>query len=468
MMSALDVAAPLAHLAEHSEEYLRRLDEFLRIESVSADPDRAGDVRRAAAWLAAELTRIGLENVTIHETSSHPIVPAEWLHARPGAPTILAYGHYDVQPADPLSEWVRPPFEPRYEGGRIYARGAADDKGQLFTHLMAVDAWMSATGGLPLNLKLIFEGDEEFGSKPMADFMRDHRELLAADLMVVSDTCLFDDDVTPQLTYGMRGLAYFEVEVTGPSHDLHSGHYGGTVANPVLVLAEMLASLRDDAGRVTVPGFYDRVREPSAAERAAYAALSAADDDLRIETGVPALDSGELGFTAFERRTIRPTLDVNGIWGGYTGAGSKTIIPARVTAKLSARLVPDQDFHEIGRLVAEHLARIAPPTVRVETRFLHGGAPALTPIEHPAVQAAALALKAAFGTRAVLSRGGGTIPMLADAEQILGLKSILVGFAAAGGNFHSPNEWMPVANVTRGAQTIVHLLQRLAEIDGNW
>ncbi|GAA2385492.1 dipeptidase [Dactylosporangium salmoneum] len=463
MIKVPDASAALAYLSAHTEDHLRQLDEFLRIESVSADPGRAGEVRRAAEWLGAELSRIGFENATVHDTSSHPIVTADWLHAGRAAPTVLMYGHYDVQPADPLDEWVRPPFEPRYEDGRIYARGSGDDKGQLFTHLKAAEAWLSTSGALPVNVKVMFEGDEEIGSAPMADFMRRHRDLLAADLMVVSDSTLFDDDETPQITYSMRGMAYFEVHVSGPSRDLHSGHYGGAVANPANVLAGMLAGLKDDRGRITIPGFYDRVRELTDAERAAHAGLEVDEEALREEVGVPALDDGEQGYSVFERRSVRPTLDVNGIWGGYSGAGAKTIIPARASAKLSVRLVPDQDFREIGRMVVEHLQRIAPATVRVEAKLLHAGAPALTPVDHPAVGVAAQALEAAFGKPPVLSRGGGSIPMLADAEEILGIKSVLVGFAAANGNFHSPNEWIPVTNVTRGMQTIVHLWKGLAE-----
>jgi acetylornithine deacetylase/succinyl-diaminopimelate desuccinylase-like protein len=461
------VDAALAHLAEHSADHLKQLDEFLRIESVSADPERRGEVRRAADWIAAELTRIGLDNARVHDTSHHPIVTGDWLHAGPQAPTILVYCHYDVQPTDPLDEWVRPPFEPRHEDGRIYARGVGDDKGQLFIHLKAAEAWLASGGALPINLKVIFEGDEEVGSEPVEEFLREHRELLAADLCVVSDTALYDDDTTPQITYGLRGIAYLEVRVSGPSQDLHSGHYGGAVANPANVLARMLASLTDDHGRITVPGFYDRVRDLTDAERAAYAALPFDAEALRSGIGVPALDDGEEGYTPLERLSARPTLDVNGIWGGYSGEGAKTIIPAWAAAKLSTRLVPDQDFREVERLLVDHLTSIAPATVRVDARVIHGGAPALTPIEHPGVGVAARALETAFGRAPLFSREGGSIPVVAALEEILGIKSILVGFAAAHGNFHAPNEWMPVANVARGMETIVHLWHGLAEIGGD-
>jgi acetylornithine deacetylase/succinyl-diaminopimelate desuccinylase-like protein len=459
-----DVDPAIAYLAQHADEHLRQLDELLRIESVSADPGRAGEVRRAAEWIEAELRRVGLEHTTIHDTSSHPIVTADWLHAGHDAPTVLVYCHYDVQPVDPLDEWVSPPFEPRHDNGRIYARGVGDDKGQLFAHLKAAEAWLSTAGTLPINLKVIFEGDEEIGSKPIGDFLRGHRDLVAADLLVVSDTTLFDDDQTPQITYGMRGIAYFEIHVSGPSLDLHSGHYGGAVANPAHVLATMLAGLKDDSGRITIPGFYDRVRQLTDAERAAYAELPFDETALRDETGVPALDGGEPGYTVPERRSVRPALDINGLWGGYSGDGAKTIIPSRAGAKLSVRLVPDQDFREIAQLVIEHLERIAPPTVRVDAQFIHGGAPALTPIDHPSVTVAAQALEAAFGRRPLLARGGGSIPALAAIGETLGINSVLVGFAAANGRFHAPNEWIPVTNLTRGMQTIVHMWKGLADL----
>ena len=378
------VGAALDHLRQHRDRHREELDEFLRIESVSADPDRADDVRRAAEWITAELDRIGFEHVSLHETSGHPVVTGEWLHAGPERPTVLVYCHYDVQPADPLAEWVRPPFDPRHEDGRVYARGVGDDKGQIFIHLKAAEAWMASAGRLPVNLRLFFEGDEEVGSEPVDEFIAEHPELLAADLCVVSDTGMQDDNGTPAITYGLRGIAYFEVRVSGPFQDLHSGGYGGAIANPATVLVQMLASLHDEHGRITIPGFYDTVRPLTDADRAASAAVPFDADEFRELTGVPGLWSGEEGFTAAERISVRPTLDINGIWGGYSGEGAKTIIPAWAAAKFSTRLVPDQDYHDIERMVVQHMRRIAPPEVRVEVRVIHGGAPALTPLDHPA------------------------------------------------------------------------------------
>ncbi|MGH2402138.1 MAG: M20/M25/M40 family metallo-hydrolase, partial [Candidatus Limnocylindria bacterium] len=338
--SAVDAAT--AYLREHDAEHRAQLDEFLRIESVSADPDRAAEVRRAAGWIVDELTRLGVECATIHENAHHPIVTAEWMNAGPDAPTVLVYCHYDVQPPDPLDEWIRPPFEPRHEDDRVYARGAGDDKGQLFMHLKAVEAWMRTAERLPVNLRFFFEGDEEVGSEPIEQFIDEHADLLRADVCVVSDGDTFDDDGTPAIGYGLRGIAYWEVRVHGPRHDVHSGQYGGGVDNPANVLVRMLAALVDDQGRVAVPGFYDDVRDLTDEEHAAYAALPFDERAWTDESGVPAPMEGERGHTLLERLSARPTFDIHGIWGGYTGEGAKTIIPAWAAAKISTRLVPDQ------------------------------------------------------------------------------------------------------------------------------
>jgi acetylornithine deacetylase/succinyl-diaminopimelate desuccinylase-like protein len=457
-------AAALDHLRKNRDRHLAELDEFLRIESVSADPDKANEVRHAAQWIMLELSTIGFEHVAIHETSGHPVVTADWLRAGADRPTVLVYCHYDVQPPDPLDEWVRPPFDPRHEDGRIYARGAGDDKGQIVIHLKAAEAWMATAGRLPINLRVFFEGDEEVGSEPADEFIAAHPELLAADLCVVSDTGMQDDDGTPAITYGLRGIAYFEVKVSGPFQDLHSGGFGGAIANPATVLVGMLAGLHDEQGRITIPGFYDKVRPLTDADRAASAAVPFDEEEFRQQTGVPGLWSGEQGYSAAERISVRPTLDINGIWSGYAGEGAKTIIPATATAKFSTRLVPDQDFHEIERLVVEHLRRIAPPEVHLDVRVIHGGAPALTPLDHPAVAVAAGALEAAFGKPPVFLRSGGSIPVVAALETHAGISSVLVGFASPNGNFHAPNEWMPVANVSGGMEAIVHLWAALGEM----
>jgi acetylornithine deacetylase/succinyl-diaminopimelate desuccinylase-like protein len=450
-------------LRDRDDDHLTQLDAFLRIPSVSADAERRGDVRRAAEWVADELRRIGVGDVALQETGGHPMVTGAWLGAGPAAPTVLVYCHYDVQPADPLEQWIRPPFEPRFEDGRCYARGAADDKGQLFMHLKAAEAYLAgAGGGLPVNLRFLFEGEEEIGSEHFASFLESHAAELTADIVIVSDTGFFDRDV-PSISYGLRGIAYLEVTVRGPSQDLHSGGYGGAVANPANVLVEMLASLHDERGRVTVPGFYDHVRPLEPDERASLAALPFDEERWRAETGIPA-PAGEAGYSTLERKTVRPTLDINGIWGGYTGEGAKTIIPAAASAKLSCRLVPGQDDRQIAELVRSHLERIAPPTVRVKARVIHTGAASVTPLRHPAVQAAARALEATFGRSPVFERSGGSIPAVAALDAILGLKSVLVGFALPDCNAHSPNEWLDLSNYRRGMETLVRLWAELGAL----
>jgi acetylornithine deacetylase/succinyl-diaminopimelate desuccinylase-like protein len=459
--------AAVVYLREHDAEHLEQLDEFLRMESVSADPERAADVGRTAQWIVDELTRLGVERATVHETTHHPIVTAEWMDAGADAPTILVYCHYDVQPVDPLDEWIRPPFEPRHEEERIYARGAGDDKGQLFMHLKAVEAWMRTAGRLPVNLRFFFEGDEEVGSEPIEQFIADHADLLTADVCVVSDGDTFDDDGTPAIGYGLRGIAYWEIRVHGPRQDVHSGQYGGGVDNPANVLVRMLASLTDGDGRVTVPGFYDGVRDLTDDERAAYAALPFDETAWRDETGVPAAMDGEAGSSLLERLSARPTFDINGIWGGYTGEGAKTIIPAWAAAKISTRLVPDQDYRQIEADMKAHLEAIAPPTVRVEVRIIHGGAPAITPLDHPGIAPAARALEAGFGKPPLFQRSGGSVPVVAALDASLGLKTLMVGFANPTGNFHAPNEWISLRNVRDGLVSLVHLWAELGAMRGS-
>jgi acetylornithine deacetylase/succinyl-diaminopimelate desuccinylase-like protein len=461
-MTNLDTA--LAYLREHADEHLKGLDEFLRIPSISADPERRDDVRRAARWIVDELTRIGAEHATITDTSSHPIVTADWLHAGPEAPTAIVYCHYDVQPTDPLEEWVRPPFEPRYEDDIVYARGSGDDKGQLFMHLKAAEAWLTGVGSLPLNLRFFFEGDEEHEAEPSETFVKAHPELLAGDVCIVSDSDMQDDEGTPAITYGLRGLAYWEVKVFGPFQDLHSGMFGGGVDNPATVLVQMLASLTDGHGRVTVPGFYDRVREMTPEEHAAYAAVPFDEADWAERIKVTGPMNGDPKYTLLERLSARPSFDVNGLWGGYAGEGSKTIIPAFAGAKISSRLVPDQDHREIEQLVVDHLQAIAPPTVRVEVKVIQGGQPASTPLDHPALVIAARALEQTFGRPPIFHRMGGSIPVVAAMERELGLPSILIGFASPNGNFHAPNEWMPLANYRGGMEALVRLWQELGAV----
>ena len=454
----------LSYLREHADEHLRGLDEFLRMESVSADPTKKDQMVRTAQWIAEEFSSIGFEHARLTDTRSHPVVTADWLHAGPDKPTVLVYCHYDVQPTDPLDEWVRPPFEPRYENDIVYARGCGDDKGQLYMHLRAAEAWLRGVGRLPLNLRVIFEGDEEYISEPVTEFIAAHPELLTADVCIVSDSDMQDDNGTPAITYGLRGIAYWEVRVRGPFQDVHSGSYGGGVENPANVLVRMLASLVDGDGRVTVPGFYDRVRDLTDAERAAYAAVPFDMTEWLTVTGVSEPMLGERGWTLFERLSGRPTFDINGLWGGYQGEGSKTIIPGWAAAKISTRLVPDQDPREIEGLMIAHLESIAPPTVRVTVKSLSNGWPALTPIDHPAVGAAARASERAFGKAAVSHRSGGSIPFVPELDRQLGIKSVMVGWASPNGNFHAPNEWMPLANYRGGLDTIVHLWDELGRM----
>lgn len=457
----------LAYLREHADEHLRGLDQFLRMESISADPTKKDEVRATAQWIADELTRIGFDHAQLTETRSHPVVTADWLHAGPEKATVLVYCHYDVQPVDPVDEWVRPPFEPRYENDIVYARGSSDDKGQLFMHLRAAEAWIRGAGRLPVNLRVAFEGDEEHVSEPMAEFIATHPELLAADVCIVSDSDMQDDEGTPAITYGLRGIAYWEVRVRGPFQDVHSGSYGGGVDNPANILVRMLASLVDDQGRVTVPGFYDRVLDLTDAERAAYSDVPFDLANWLSVTGVSEPMLGERGWTLFERLSGRPTFDINGIWGGFTGEGPKTIIPGWAAAKISTRLVPEQDPREIEGMMIAHLESIAPPTVRVAVKSLSNGWPVLTPIDHPAVEAAARASEKAFGKPAVFHRSGGSIPFVPELDRQLRIKSVMVGWASPNGNFHAPNEWMPLANYRGGLDAIVHLWDEMGRLSAD-
>jgi len=461
--TAAAVDAATAYLREHDAEHLAQLDDFLRIESVSADPGRNEDVRRAAQWIVDELTRLGVERATIHETSAHPIVTAEWMHAGADAPTVLVYCHYDVQPADPLDEWIRPPFEPRHEGERVYARGAGDDKGQLFMHLKAVEAWMRTVGRLPVNLRFFFEGDEEVGSEPVEQFIVDHADLLHADVCVVSDGDTFDDDGTPAIGYGLRGIAYWEVRVHGPRQDVHSGQYGGGVDNPANVLVRMLASMVDGDGRVTVPGFYDDVRDLTDDERAAYAALPFSEDGWRGETGVRAAMDGETGYTLLERLSARPTFDINGIWGGYSGAGFKTVLPGEAHAKVSFRLVSRQDPERIltaFRAWAE--AQLPADCGIVWHDDIQGSPASVMEIGDPAFDAARIALTEEWGRPAAYIGSGGSIPIAGHFKTCLGMDAMLIGFGRDDDQIHSPNEKYDLDCFRKGIRSWARILAKIA------
>jgi acetylornithine deacetylase/succinyl-diaminopimelate desuccinylase-like protein len=443
----------LSYIESNHERYLSELKELLAIPSVSSQTERKPEMRRAAEWLKNHMTNIGLQNMQILETGGHPVVYADWLGAA-GKPTILVYGHYDVQPEDPVDLWKTPPFEATIRGENLYGRGASDDKGQIFIHLKAIEAFLKNGGALPMNIKIIFEGEEEIGSENLAKFISEHKELLKADVIVISDSGMFAKGV-PSVTYALRGLAYMEVEVTGPNGDLHSGSFGGSVHNPIQALTEMIASLHDKNGRITVKGMYDDVRPLTKAERAAFKELPWSDKKYAKSLGLKQL-YGEKGFTTLERLWARPTLECNGIWGGYTGEGAKTVLPAKAFAKISMRLVPDQSSEKIAKLFEKHFKAIAPKTVSVHVRNLHGGEPAITPVDSPGVQAAVVALEKGFGKKPLYQREGGSIPIVVDFKKLLGIDSVLLGFGLPDENAHAPNEFLNLDNFFGGIKTVAH------------
>jgi acetylornithine deacetylase/succinyl-diaminopimelate desuccinylase-like protein len=435
------------------------LFDFLRIPSVSTDPERRADVQHAAEWLAGALRGAGL-TVEIHPTAGHPIVLGEWRQA-PGAPTVLVYGHYDVQPAEPRDLWTSPPFEPAVRDGRIYARGATDDKGQLFLHVKALEAHLRARGTLPVNVVLLAEGEEEIGSDHLLPFIESHADRLRCDAVVISDSAMYAPGV-PALLSSLRGLAYFQIDVQGPSVDLHSGTYGGAVVNPATALARILATFHDADGRVAIPGFYDQVREWPPELRRQIAELPFDENDLRAETGAPAL-GGEAGYTPLERLWIRPTCEVHGLLSGYTGEGGKTIIPAHAMAKVSCRLVADQDPAEIDRLLRAHIERVAPKGVHVKVTLFSGGPAWQGNLSGPFVDAARRAFAAAFGWEPVIIGDGGSIPVVGDFQRILGAPVLLMGFGLPGENAHAPNEWLSEGNFEGGMRTAAVLWEEIGK-----
>lgn len=448
------------YVEEHKEQFLNELFELLRIPSISAQSEHKPDMRRCAEWLAASLKRSGADRAEVMETAGNPVVYAE-KRVSDAAPTVLVYGHYDVMPVDPREEWNTEPFEPVIRDGRIWGRGADDDKGQLFMHAKAFEA-MCATGTLPCNVKFMLEGEEEIGSASLYAFCEQHRELLKADIILVSDTSMLSMD-TPSITCGLRGLAYMEVEVTGPNHDLHSGLYGGAVANPANVLARLVADLIDDQGRVTIPGFYDDVRELTPAEREACNRAPVDAEAYKRALDVEEL-AGEAGYTTLERTGVRPSLDVNGIWGGYIEEGTKTIIPSKASAKISMRLVPHQDYHKIGELFQRHFEAVAPKCVKVRVKALHGGMPYVAPTDMPAYKAAERAVEETFGKKPLPFYSGGSIPVISGFESILGIKSLLMGFGLGQDAIHSPNESYGLDQFFRGMETIPLFYKYFAEL----
>jgi acetylornithine deacetylase/succinyl-diaminopimelate desuccinylase-like protein len=447
------------YLSKQRDAFEDDLKALLRIPSVSAQTKHHADTHRAAEFVADQLRRVGLQ-VEIIPTAGHPIVYGEWRQA-PGKPTALVYGHYDVQPPEPLDQWISGPFEPTVRNGNLYARGATDDKGQMLTHVKSVEAWLRTEGRLPLNVKFLIEGEEEVGSVNLDPFVRANRERLKCDWVVISDTSMFAPDM-PAICYGLRGIAYFEVVVRGPKQDLHSGGYGGMVANPANVLAELLASLKDCQGRIQLPGFYDAVLPLEPWERASMAKLNFDEQELMARLGVDALP-GEAGFTPLERKWARPTCDVCGVYGGYQGEGSKTIIPAMAGAKVSFRLVPRQDPVEVARSFRQFLESRLPPGVRLEISEYHSAPPVLVPVASPGIEAAKRATHAGFGCAPVFIRNGGSIPVVSTFREILQVDCLLLGFGLPDDNTHSPNEKFCLKDYHRGIRTSAHLWKELAE-----
>jgi len=443
------------------ERYLDELKALLAIPSISALPQHAADVKRCAEWCADEMRRIGLQSVRLVATPGNPVVYGEWMGA-PGAPTILFYGHYDVQPVDPLELWESPPFEATIRDGEIFARGSADDKGQVFMHFKAVEAHLKQRGRLPVNIKFILEGEEEVGSENLDGFVRAHKQELAADVVVISDSGMFDRGI-PSICYGLRGLVYFQIDLRGSSTDLHSGSFGGAVANPAFVLAQMIAQMKDRGGRVKIPGFYDDVVALQETEREEWKKLPFNEKKYKKDFGIPKL-FGESDYTTLERTWARPTFEVNGLLSGFTGEGAKTVLPAVAMAKISMRLVPNQDPNRIAELFEAYVKKLAPKTVTLKTTRMHGGKPWMTSFDNPFVQAAGRAIQKGFGKTPVFTREGGSIPVVSTFQEELGLPSVLFGVGLPDENAHAPNEKLDVSNFHNGIIASAYLYDEIAHI----
>jgi acetylornithine deacetylase/succinyl-diaminopimelate desuccinylase-like protein len=448
------------YIQENKQRFMDELFDLIRIPSISADSANKADVLKTAEFLKEKLIAAGADNVEVCPTDGHPILYGEKI-INPALPTILVYGHYDVQPAVPLELWTTPPFEPTIRNERIYARGACDDKGQMYMHFKAFEAMMK-TDSLPCNVKFMIEGEEEVGSANLGTFCKANQEKLKADVCLISDTSMIAND-TPSIDIGLRGLSYLEVEVTGPNRDLHSGVYGGAVANPINILAKMIASLHDEDNHITIPGFYDGIVEQTAEERAEMAKAPFNLEDYKKDLGIDQ-EWGEKGYTTNERTGTRPTLDCNGIWGGYTGEGSKTVLPSKAFAKISMRLVPNQSSEKITELFTQHFKNIAPACVKVEVRPHHGGEPVLTPTDSLEFKAASMAMEKTFGKKPIPTRGGGSIPIVALFEKVLGVKSVLMGFGLDIDALHSPDESYGVFNFYKGIETIPYYYQNYTQL----
>ena len=457
---ANQLTTALGYVQEHKDQILDELIEFVSIPSVSTDPEKRTEMQQAAQWVANQMHSLGFENVKILPTAQHPVVYGESLKAGSDKPTVLIYGHYDVQPAEPLELWGTPPFEPTQQGENLYGRGASDMKGQVVASLKAVEAY-AHTGDLPINVKFIIEGEEEIGSPSLEKFLAENKDMLSSDFAINPDTGMIGAD-TPTITYGLRGLAYFELRVTGPEHDLHSGVFGGAVHNPAQVLCELIAGMHDENGRVTLPGYYDSVRPLDNEERAELARLPLDEDFYLEQTGAPEL-FGETGYTAYERVGARPTLEVNGLLSGFTGEGSKTVLPAKAMAKISMRLVPDQNPDEVYQQFMRYLEENAPPTIRWELEDLNQGDAAITDCNMPGVVALSQAMEATWGKKPVYKREGGSVPVVAQMQKILGIESVLTGFGLQDDNLHAPNEKIHLPTFFNGIDTFIRYLDILGE-----
>jgi acetylornithine deacetylase/succinyl-diaminopimelate desuccinylase-like protein len=444
---------------QNKDRFLEELKDLLRVPSISAKTEHQADMNVCAEQVRKRLSEAGADKAEIYDTAGHPVVYAEKI-IDPSKPTVLVYGHYDVQPPEPLELWKSGPFEPVVVDGKLYARGSADDKGQFYMHVKALEM-LTKTNTLQTNVKFLIEGEEEIGSPNLEKFVAEHKDLLKADVILISDTAMLSMD-TPSLDIGVRGLAYIQVEVTGPNRDLHSGIYGGAVANPITILAKMIASCHDENNHITIPGFYDDVVEATAEERKLMAKAPFNEEEYKNDLGTKEV-WGEKGYSTNERTGIRPTLELNGIWGGYTGEGSKTVLPSKAFAKISARLVPNQSSHKITQMLLEHFRKIAPASVTVNAFELHGGEPYMTPIDSKAYQAASKAIETTFGKKPIPVRGGGSIPICSILEKELGIKIVFMGFGLDSDNLHSPNEKFDLFNFYKGIETIPYFHKYFAE-----
>ncbi|MDR9363837.1 MAG: dipeptidase [Balneolaceae bacterium] len=448
------------YIDANEKKFREELFELLRIPSISTSSQNKDDVKEATKFLTKQFESIGLDRVTMHETPGHPIVTAEKCQ-HDDQPTVLVYGHYDVQPSDPDMLWNTPPFEPTVKNGRVYARGASDDKGQSFTHIKAIESYMKTGTELPVNVKFILEGEEEIGSPNLIPFIKAHKDLLSCDMVLISDTAMFGED-QPSITYGLRGLAYMELEVTGPNRDLHSGVYGGAVENPANLLCEIVSKLKNGNGKISIPGFYDDVEPLTEEQREAIHELPFDEEAFKKNLDLNEVD-GEEGYNTHERTTARPSLDVNGLWSGYQGEGAKTVLPAKAGAKVSMRLVPNQDPNKIAKLFKEYVSSLAPDTVEIEVKEHHGGYPIVIDLDYYGLKAAAKAFEDVYQKEVLFSREGGSIPIVADFKKVLGVNSILMGFGLTKDALHSPNESFSLKDFQRGIKTSARFFEILPD-----